>query len=113
MNIFCLNILIVLNILFELNFFFAIIYILEQEYINSFEIVERNNNYNRQRHSLNIEYIDNLQITANRNEIKYVIARVPRTENEVEIKNDFEIIGRNKEYLEMEQIDKISFQEKI
>ena len=46
--------------------------ILEQEYINSIEIVERNSILQRHRDSLNIEYMDDLQISPNRNQVRFV-----------------------------------------
>jgi len=88
--------------------------ILEQEYINSIEIVERNSSINRQRNSLLIECMDDLQISPSRNEVRFLNANVPRLSYDMENVDDFEIIGRNKEEeFEVEKIDKISYQDKV
>ena len=87
--------------------------ILEQEYINSIEIVERNSILTRQRLSLDIEYMDDLQISPNRNDVRYINVNVPRQNYEIDVLDDIEIIGRNQEDLQVEQIDNISLQDKI
>ena len=87
--------------------------ILEQEYINSIEIVERNSNLNKPRLSLNIEYMDDLQISPKRNEIRFVSANIPMGNYEIEPVDDLEIIGKKKEDLEIEHIDKINYPDKI
>jgi hypothetical protein len=88
--------------------------ILEQEYINSIEIVERNSIVQRHRDSLDIEYMDDLQISPNRNEVRFMSVNVqaPRQNYEIETVDDIEIIGSQENY-EVEQIDRISLQDKV
>ena len=57
--------------------------------------------------------MDDLQISPNRNEIRMLHANVPRYNYDIEAVDDIEIIGRNKEDFEVEQIDKISLQDKM
>ena len=66
--------------------------ILEQEYINSIEIVERNSIVQRHRDSLDIEYMDDLQISPNRNEVRFMSVNVqaPRQNYEIETVDDIE-----------------------
>ena len=87
--------------------------ILEQEYINSIEIVERNSSVNRQRASLIIDCMDDLQISPSRNEVRFLNANVPRQSYDMENIDDFEIIGRDREEYEVENIDNISYQDKV
>jgi hypothetical protein len=79
---------------------------LEQEYINSIEIVERNA-LAHQFINNEIEYMDDLQISPNRNEIRLLAVNMPVNQYEIEELDDFEILGKSKEELEIEQIDQI------
>ena len=89
--------------------------ILEQEYINSIEIVERNSILQRHRDSLNIEYMDDLQISPSRNQVRFVSthAQMPRQNYQIEAVDDIEIMGINQENYEVENIDRISLQDYI
>ena len=86
--------------------------LLEQEYINSIEIVERNA-LAHQFVNNEIEYMDDLQISPNRNEIRLLAVNMPVNQYEIEELDDIEIIGKNKEEFEIEQIDNISYQDKV
>ena len=86
--------------------------LLEQEYINSIEIVERNA-LAHQFVNNEIEYMDDLQISPNRNEIRLLAVNMPVNQYEIEELDDIEIIGKSKEEFEIEQIDKISYQDKV
>jgi len=57
--------------------------------------------------------MDDLQISPSRNEVRLLSLNMPVKLYEIDPVDDFEIIGKSKEEYEIEQIDNISYQDKV